>query len=186
MQALIQNNKGMACPLMALAYGPGDSYNKKVIYAADLAGAITAVKALWASVCSGSPIKTFGIGANYRVFRGDKEAHYRSFVSQPLPNVTHYHVLPEPRADADYFVLTSLTCESKERGLYDTLRLYTPHPVLPDWSDKLFKLGISYKYQLITSLDMVGMDWAYRVGSVGWDLLIDEAAKAGEIEVTDS
>ena len=183
MQALIQNSKGMAAQLIAIAFGEGENYHKKVIYAIDLAGAITAVKAIWATTCSGGPMKTFGIGENYRQFRGDKEAHYRSFVSQPLPHVAHYHIVPEPRPESDYFVITSLISESKEQALYQTLRLYTPHPVLPGWGEPLFELGLSYTYGLISALDVAGMDWAYRIATVGWDTLIDEAIKAGRITI---
>ena len=183
MPAIIQNNKGMATQLIAIAYGPdGDDYYKRCIYALDIAGAVTAVKAIWATLCSGGPMKTFGISANRRTFRGDKEAKYRSFVSQPLPRITHYHIVPSPRPEADHFILTSLTSESKESGLLNLLRLYSPHPVLPGWN-ALFELGASSKYGLITSLDVAGMEWAYRVDAIGWDTLIDEAIKAGHITV---
>ena len=184
MRAIIQNNKGMATRLIAVAYGPeGDDFYKRRIYALDIAGAVTAVKAIWATLCSGGPIKTFGIGANRRTFRGDKEAKYRSFISQPLPRITHYHIVPGPRPEADYFVLTSLTSEPKESGLLNLLRLYTPHPVLSGWGPALLELGVSGKYGLVTSLDVAGMDWAYRVDAVGWDTLIDEASKGGHIAV---
>jgi hypothetical protein len=183
--ALIQNNKGMACQLIAIAYDTGERYNRKQIYALDIAGAITAVKAIWATTCTGGPMKTFGINENYNQFRGDKEAGYRSFVSQPLPGVTHYHIVPEPRPESEYFVLTSLTSESRERGLYDLLRLYTPHPVLPGWREPLFELGMSRDYGLITSLKTAGMEWAYEVSSTGWDTLIDNAIKNRRIHVSE-
>ena len=183
MQA-IRNNQGMTCQLVGIAYGPdGDDFYKRIIYALDIVGAHTAVKAIWASLCSGSPMKTFGISANHRKFSGDKEARYRTFSSQPLPRITHYHIVPGPRPDADYFVITALTSESKEIALYDVLRLYTPQPVLPGWGKTLFEMGRSMKYGLIAELDAVGMDWAFRIEAIGWDALIDEAAKAGEITV---
>jgi len=184
MHALIQNSKGMATQLIAMAYGPdGDAYYRRSIYALDLAGAITAVKAIWASCLSGGPMKTFGIGENSRKFRGDKEAKYRTCSSQPLPYVVHYHLVVAPVPDADYYVLTSLTCESREVGLYHVLRLYTPLPILPDWSKALFELGLSRKYMLITKLDAFGMEWAYRIDGHGWDTVLDEAAKEGIITV---
>jgi len=181
--ALIQNNQGMACQLIAMAYGPDDSYNKRLVYALDIAGAITAVKAIWATLCSGGPLKTYGINENYRQFRGDREARYRSFVSQPLPGVVHYHIVPDPRPESDSFVITSLTSPSREEALYHVLRLYSPHPVLPGWGQVLFELGLSRDYALITRLDVAGMEWAYRVESIGWDTLIDGALKAGRIAV---
>jgi hypothetical protein len=183
MQALIQNNKGMSCQLTGIAYGPDGDYYRKRIYALDVAGAVTAVKAIWASVCTGGPMKTMGIGENYRAFRGDKEAKYRSFTSQPLPRVTHYHITVDPSTEAEYFILTSLTSPSKQIGLYDLLRLYTPHPVLPGWGEVLFELGLNRTFGLIVPLEVVGMEWAYRVASVGWDTLIDDAVKSGRITV---
>ena len=183
MQA-IRNNKGMMTQLVAIAYGPDDdNFYKRIVYALDIVGPHTAVKAIWASLCSGTPMKTFGISANHKKFHGDKEAKYRTFSSQPLPRTTHYHIVPSLRPDADYFVITALTAETKEIALYDVLRLYTPQPVLPGWCATLFEMGRSMKYGLIAELDVVGMDWAYKVDSVGWDALIDEAAKANEIIV---
>jgi hypothetical protein len=174
----------MTCQLTGIAYGPdGTDYYKRNIYVLDIVGAHTAVKAIWASLCSGSPMKTFGISANHKKFHGDKEAKYRTFSSQPLPRTTHYHIVPSLRPDADYFVITALTAETKEIALYDVLRLYTPQPVLPGWGKTLFEMGQSMKYGLIAELDVVGMDWAYRIETMGWDALIDEAAKAGEITV---
>jgi hypothetical protein len=181
--ALIQNNGGMACQLIAIAYGPDDSYNKRLVYALDIAGAITAVKAVWATLCSGGPMKTFGIDQNYREFRGDREAKFRSFVSQPLPGVVHYHIVPDPRPESESFVITSLTSPSREEALYHVLRLYSPHPVLPGWGQALFELGLSRDYGLLTRLDVAGLEWAYRVASIGWDTLIDGGLKAGRITV---
>jgi len=183
----IKNNQGMMTQLVAIAYGPdGDDFYKRIVYVLDIIGANTAVKAIWASLCTGGPMKTFGISANFRKFRGDKEAKYRSFVSQPLPRLTHYHIVPGPRPDADYFVITALTAESRESALYDVLRLYTPLPVLPGWGPTLFELGLGHQYGLITELDVVGMDWAYRIEAIGWDAIIDEAAKAGQITVAEA
>jgi hypothetical protein len=181
--ALIQNNQGMACQLIAIAYGTGERYNKKRIHCLDVAGAITAVKAIWATLCSGGPMKTYGINENYRQFRGDREARYRSFVSQPLPGVVHYHVVPDPRPESESFVITSLTSPSREEALYHVLRLYSPHPVLPGWGDALFELGLSRDYGLLTRLDVAGLEWAYCMESIGWDTLIDQALKAGRITV---
>ena len=184
MQAFIQNNKGMGCQLIALAYGPdGDDFYKRTLYCLDIAGASTAAKAIWASLCSGTPLKTAGIGQNYRKFHGDKEAHYRTFTSQPLPKVAHYHSVVEPRIDASYYVITSLTGQSREIALYDILRLYTPHPVLPGWGKALFDLALSRQYNLVSALEVAGMEWAYRIASVGWDTLIDQAVKEGRIAV---
>jgi len=184
MHPIIKNNKGMACQLVAMAYGRDEArYNRRVVYALDIAGAVTAVKAIWASLCSGGPMKVYGIRDAYCTYRGDREAGYRAFVSQPLPGITHYHILPEPKGDGDYFLLTSLTGESEADALYHVLRLYTPQPVLPEWARALFELGSSHKYRLISSLDAVGMEWAYRVEAHGWDALLDEAARAGQIKV---
>ena len=183
MQA-IKNNQGMMCQLTGIAYGPdGNEFYNRIVYALDIVGANTAVKAIWASLCSGSPMKTFGISANHYRFSGDKEAKYRTFSSQPLPRITHYHIVPGPRPDADYFIITALTAESREIALYDVLRLYTPHPVLPGWGKTLFELGLSINYGLISELEVVGTDWAYRIEAIGWDALIDEAAKECSITV---
>ena len=128
-------------------------------------------------------MRVFGIGATYRRYRGDKEAQYRTFSSQALPRIVHYHITPTPRPDADYFIITALTSETREIGLANVLRLYTPHPILPGWGKTLFELGLSRSYGLITELDTVGMEFAYRVDPIGWDTLIDAAVKAGQITI---
>jgi hypothetical protein len=109
--ATIKNNKQMACQIVGIAYGNDvtdkDAWTNRTIYVLDIAGAQSNVKAIWASLHSGSPMKCTGVRDNYK---------------EPLPKIVHYHMTVDPKPDNDYHVISSLTSPSEERGLYDALR----------------------------------------------------------------
>ena len=183
----IQNNKGMGCQLLGLAHGPdiNDSTNpdRRTVYTLDLAGGQTAVKAIWATMHSGGPMKVLGIGSSWRQYRGTGEkGAYLSFDAQPLPKVIHCVMTMTPKPEGDVFVISSLTHESKKEGLYDVLRLYTPFPVLREWAIALFELGVDKG--LVQRLGAVGtIEWAHAVAAIGWDDVLDGAIKRGDIRM---
>ncbi len=187
MLASISNAKSMRTQLVGIAYGPDisgeDAWTRRTIYALDIAGAQSNVKAIWATLHSGGPMKVIGTYDSYKVYRGHKgKGRYRTFQSQPLPKIVHYLMVVDPKPENDYHIITSATSPSKERGLYDVLRLYTPLPVLEEWAEKLLELGS--RELLIGGLATEGsIEWAYRFNAHGWDEVIDEAARKGDIRI---
>jgi hypothetical protein len=176
--ASIKNNKGMSAQVIACAYGdsPDESYGRKTLYSLDIAGAHTAVKAIWASVMSGSPLTPAGF-ARYKVLRAEKETEFLLVKTVPLEHVHHYHIVAAPKPTAPYLVLTSQLGVSREEGLARYLTTYTLYPVIPDWAEVLF--GEGSKRKLIRPLETFGLAWAYRIETWGWDEVLDEAAKGG-------
>ena len=176
--ASIKNNKGMSAQVIACAYSdsPDESYGRKTLYSLDIAGAHTAVKAIWASVMSGSPLTPAGF-ARYKVLRADKETEFLAIRSVPLEHVHHYHIVTAPKPTAPCLVLTSQLGVSREEALVRFLATYTLYPAIPDWAEVLF--GEGSKRKLIRPLETFGLAWAYRVETWGWDEVLDQSAKGG-------
>ncbi len=181
--ASIKNKGGMSAQVVACAYGDSSEENangahsngRKTLYSLDIAGAHTAVKAIWASVLGGSPLTPAGF-ARYKVLRADKEVGYALFKRMPLPNIHHYHLVVEPAVTAPYAVITSRYGLSREDALACLLDAHTLYPVIPQWGDVLFAEGSRHK--LIHPLETFGMAWAYRIDLLaGWDEVFDRAAK---------
>ena len=176
--ASIKNDKDMAAQLIAAAYldnvGDGEDIPLHVVA---IAGASTAVKAIQATCLRGGPLKCPEI-VSWKTFRTDKERKYLSLTSQPLPRIAHCLIFPDPGQSESYEVITSLTSPSKEQGLLDVLRLYTPLPVLDHWADTLFQFGT--QAGVITQLRTLNMDWAYLVDK-DWDEVLDQAARQERI-----
>lgn len=182
--ASIQNNKGMSAQVIACAYGDStdEGYGRKTLYSLDVAGSHTAVKAIWASVVNGSPLKPAGF-ARYKVLRADKEAEFLTVKSVPLEHVHHYHVVAAPKPTAPYLVLTSQLGVTREEALLRFLATYTLYPVIPGWEQVLFEKGSererSGSAHLIRPLETFGLHWAYRVETWGRDEVLDRAARDG-------
>ena len=175
---IIKNDKDMAAQLIAAAYLDNVGYHDDIpLHVVAVAGASTAVKAICATCLRGGPLKIPEI-MNWKTFRMDKERVHLTLTSQPLPQVAHCLILPEPSQAADYEVITSLTSPSREQGLLDVLRLYTPLPVLDAWGETLFQLGT--QAGVIEPLKTFNMDWAYRIDKQ-WDEIIDQAARQERI-----
>lgn len=187
MLASISNAKSMSCQVIGIAYGPDvngeDTWTRRTIYALDIAGAQSNVKAIWATLHSGGPMKVTGTRDSYKVYRGHKgKGRYCTFQSQPLPKIVHYLMMVDPKPENDYHIITSATSPTKERGLYDVLRLFTPLPVLEEWAEKLLELGRSA--HLVGDLTTEGsIEWACRIEAIGWDEVIDKAARKGDIRI---
>ena len=176
--ASIKNNKGMSAQVIACAYGdsPDEGYGRKTLYSLDIAGAHTAVKAIWASVMNGSPLKPQGF-ARYKVLRADKETDFLVVKRTPLQQVHHYHIAVEPKPDAPCLVITSQLGVSREEALARYLATHTIYPAIPEWGEVLFAEGTRHK--IVHRLETFGLDWAYRIDVFGWDEVIDEAAEGG-------
>ena len=175
--AAIKNNKGMSAQVIACAYGDAEEgHGRKTVYCLDIAGSHTAVKAIWASVMSGSPLKPQGF-ASYKILRADKEADFAVTKSTPLQHVHHYHMIVEPKPDALYLVITSRLGLSREEALARFLAIHTIYPALPEWGEVLF--GEGHKRKIVQKLDVFGMEWAYKAELWGWDEVIDRAAQDG-------
>lgn len=176
--ASIKNNKGMSAQVIACAYGdaPDEGYGRKTLYSLDIAGSHTAVKAIWASVMSGSPLTPGGF-ARYKVLRADKETEFLAVKSTPLEQVHHYHIVATPKPTAPYLVLTSQLGLGREEALERFLATYTLYPVIPAWAEVLF--GEGSKRRVISPLETFGLAWAYRIEAWGWDEVLDRAAQGG-------
>ena len=176
--AYIKNSKDMAAHLVAAAYSVNVGYHDDIpLHVVAIAGASTAVKAIWATCLRGGPLKCPEV-VSWKTFRTDKERKYLTLTTQPLPRIAHCLVFPEPSQTATYEVVTSLTSPSKEQGLLDVLRLYTPLPVLDGWAETLFQLGT--QAGVIEQLKTYHMDWAYLVDK-DWDDIVDRAARQERI-----
>ena len=177
--ASIKNSKGMSAQVVACSWGesPDESYGRKTLYSLDIAGAHTAVKAIWASVMNGSTLKPAGF-ARYKVLRAEKETDFLVIRRAVLPGVNHYHMVVEPKPTAPYLVITSQLGVSREEALARFLNIHTLYPVLPEWGDVLFGEGV--RTNLVTELSTFGLEWAYKLDIMfGWDELLDKAAKDG-------
>ena len=163
--ASIKNNKGMSAQVIACAYGdsPDEGYGRKTLYSLDIAGAHTAVKAIWASVMNGSPLKPPGF-ARYKVLRAEKETDFLVVKRTPLQQVHHYHIAVEPKPDAPYLVITSQLGVSREEALARYLATHTLYPAIPEWGEVLFGEGTRHK--LVHRLETFGLDWAYRIDTL--------------------
>ena len=176
----IKNKGGMSVQVVACAYGrdPDDSYGRRQLYALDIAGSHTAVKAIWATVLSGGPLQPAGF-ARYKALRADKEADFLVMRSTPLEHVHHYHMIVEPKPTAPYLVITSQLGVRREETLARFLNTYTLYPVIDPWAEVVFAEGVRRK--LVVKLETVGLEWAYRIETWGWDEVLDEAAKDGRL-----
>ena len=174
----IQNNKGMAAQVINCVYGdsPEERYGRKTLYSLSIAGSHTAVKAIWASVISGSPLRPKGF-AHHKVLRAEKDTEFLVIRTMPLQHVHHYQILVDPKPSAPYLVITSQLGLTREDALVRFLSTYTLYPVIQDWADVLF--GEGSRRRLVRSLETCGLAWAYRVEVCGWDKVLDGAAKSG-------
>lgn len=171
----ITNNKGMMCPANGVVITP----ENKIAFLS-LVGAQTAVKAIWASVISRrSPLS---ISSCYKRFYGDGDVDYL-VVKQTLAQGVHHWVLyPEPGPTAPYLLLIPLGEMSAQEQLVHLLNHHTLWPVKQEWGETLWEKGVGKERCLVQKLDTHGsLAWAYRVNPIGWDEVIDEAAREGDL-----
>ena len=167
----IKNNKGMTVPATAAAVTPDDR-----IAFLSLVGALTAIKAVWASTISRrSPLFVTG---RYRRLYGDGDVEYLVVKQTLAPGLYNWVLYPEPGPTAPYLLLVPLRGMSAQEQLVHLLNQHTLWPVREEWAETLWERGLGE--ELIQKLDTYGnLAWAYMVSPIGWDTVIDEAAKAG-------
>jgi len=165
----------MSCYAYAMVTTP-----QKTIAFLSIAGAMTAVKAIWASVISRkSPLHVSG---NYRKWTGDSDVDY-VVVKQSLDQGLHHWVLYPDPATSPYLLLLPMNGTTPQDQLVEVLNRHTLWPVKAEWADALWEKGIEGKKdeQLVRKLDVygTGIAWAYAVNPDGWDEVIDQLAKDG-------
>ncbi len=174
----IKNKQGM----VALTDGAAVTSNHKIAYLS-LVGAQTAVKAIWASVIS----RRTPLTLHYKTVYGDPDVEYVVLrhstgvaAQRPYAQGVHRWVLfPDPGPTAPYLLLVPLQGRTAEEQLVHLLNQHTLWPVKLEWGATLLARGQAGK--LVQELDAHGLPWAYAVSPIGWDEVIDAAAKAGEL-----
>jgi hypothetical protein len=177
--ASIKNKGGMSAQVIACAYGDGEIPKSKQIYSLDVAGAYTAVKAIWATLLGGGEMRTVGF-ARYNALHADPDATYLVLRRTPLYQIHHFHMVVEPSPNAPYMILTSQLGVDRHTALTRFLNLYTLYPVKDEWGPALFEAG--QDQQLIAPLHRFALDWAFRVETWGWDEVLDRLARDGTLQ----
>ena len=177
----ISNNKGMAAVAPAIAV----TDEGKVAFAL-IAGALTAVKAIWASLIGGrSPLELRG---------GEVPRYGKTVYGESGPSATYlterytlteglhqWLVMLEPLVDAPYYLLLP-TGATPQETLISVLDRHTLWPVRGAWSETLWELG--QKEGLVQVMKTYGtLPWAYQVAPFRWDEVIDAGAKAGTLVI---
>jgi len=169
----IKNRKGM----MALATAAAVTPENKIAFLS-IAGAHTAVKAIWASVISRRT--ALHISGNYRPVFGDSDVEYLVVKQTLAPGIHHWVLYPEPSPTAPYLLLIPLHGMDAEEQLAHLLNQHTLWPVKAEWGETLWRKGADK--HLVQGLKTYGdLPWAYAVNPTGWDKVIDEAAKEGSL-----
>jgi len=176
----IKNNKGMGAMATSIAITSNDKVGFLTI-----AGAQTAVKAIWASVINTrTPLYVQGPELKRgKKIKGDDELQYVVEKFRLRPALHHWVIIPDYLPDSAFYLLLPMEGKSKEELLVNLLRRHTLWPVrdydtAPEWGDKLFVRGL--ETEAIIPIDTYGeLDWAYEVSRLGWDGIIDNLAKNG-------
>jgi hypothetical protein len=170
---LIKNPKGMTARLFALATTKADD-----IALLSIVGAITEVKAIWAS--------TLRTNANLhllprsRRIHGHPDLHYLTHKSTIAPGIHHWTLYPEPDPDAPFLLILDHPEILVHIYLTRILNHHTLWPIREEWADLLWQNGLHHK--LITRLHTIGnLDSAYAVNTLGWDDLLDQLAQANQL-----
>jgi hypothetical protein len=171
----IKNNKGMMALCTAAAITP----DYRIAFLS-IAGAQVAVKAIWASVIARRSV--LHVGNAYRAITGDADVNY-CLVKQTLaPGVHNWVLYPEPNPTAPYLLLIPLEGMAAQEQLVHVLNQHTLWPVKEEWGRVLWKRGTDTETKLIQELHTYGdLAWAYAVNPLGWDEVIDQAAKDGSL-----
>ncbi len=145
------------------------------ICALDLIGAEAAVKAVHASIVQGHPVVLFGnrrgVREGFRTLR---------MVLRRDPPLHRWHIVPQP-GDDTLVVYGWEDVLPAPAALAGALARWTIWPVLPAWGKTMLRLGL--ERGLVQELDRIGLDYAYQVSIAGWDQVLDEAVRTGEISL---
>jgi len=179
MSGYLKNSKGAACRLHGIAYKVVG--NNGIVYYADIYGPAVAVRALLATIHKSQNMR---VASNYQVRSWRKlsayDGHFLTMSTRMLDNTEMRTIaVLEPKVGEGTGVICNVFGDSEQQQLYRILDLYTPYAVLADWSEQLLMAG--KRHRLVTGLNVSGLDWASVVELEGWDDVIDELAKSGEL-----
>ena len=177
----ISNNKGMAATATNVAL----TSERKVAFLT-VAGALTAVKAIWASVISRrSPLGLRGPDCEAMTVYGDPNAEYVVEKYTLAPGLYQWMIMVEPLIDAPYYLLLPMNDKTPAAMLVEVLNRHTLWPAREDWGKLLLKRGRDER--LVKALTAYGrsLSWAYQVLPFQWEKVIDEAAKSGQLTFSD-
>jgi hypothetical protein len=195
---VVRNKDGMEAILAHLA---ADRYGQELHFLS-MVGSLTAVKAIWASIQGGKNVQV--AGNTWMTLSPDKQDKWitikgmlyggkmRHWIMVRVPQLAmDYPILPIWKGNGSGLAFIPDPEQWEEQGdkartLVEYLKLYTLWPVIPEWGEALWEAGMDTKYtgrKLIRSLDTYNLPWAYAVNSMGWDQLIDELVKEGEISI---
>ena len=122
----IKNRKGMMALCTAAAITP--DYHIAFL---SIAGAQTAVKAIWASVIARRSV--LHVGNNYRAITGDAGVDYCLIKQAIAPGVHNWVLYPEPNPTAPYLLLIPLDGMTAQEQLVHVLNQHTLWPVKEEW-----------------------------------------------------
>jgi hypothetical protein len=178
----IKNRQGMEAVLTAAV----TTDEARTIVFASIVGAQTAVKALWASILNRRTALHISGRRDYCF--GDGDVEYVTIKQSPAPGVHHWVMYPEPGPEALFLLLVPLQGMSEEEQLVRLLNQHTLWPVKDEWASELWERGVAVDdtgARLIRELTVHGdLEWAYAVATIGWDDVIDRAAKDGRLAFT--
>jgi len=171
----VKNKDGMQCRYSYAVYDGED------LVALDLIGADSAVKAIHATLRQGKPVWLDGwmrrkMAVDFRTERTVLEAN---------PPLFRWHIVPVlSENDPAIPVYGWEDILPREEALVGALSRWTVWPVLPEWSEVLFRLG--REHDLIRDMrGREGVDYALWVSTTGWDAVIDQAVKDGLLPLPD-
>lgn len=164
----VKNRKGMQAQLIAAA-----TLENTVAFLS-IAGALTAVKAIWASVVS----KRAVVNIRHLSYTGG-DFTYGCHKQKLAPGIWQWTLFPEPSPSAPYLLLIPFNGMSAEDMLVQVLNRHTLWPVKEQWGKTLWTQG----QKLIRRMSTHGLAWAYAVNPVGWDKVIDRAIRNGTLRL---
>ena len=136
---LLKNSKGMTARAFTLVVTK--TTGTRYVVLASFIGALTEVKAIWATLVSPrSKIRTL---PGYRHYATHPDLYYRTIKTRIARGIHHWTLYPEPGPDSPFLLLLDHDQgKSLTSGLTDLLNTHTLWPVLPHWGDLLWQRGI--------------------------------------------
>ena len=181
----IRNKDGMSVYAHAMAVTPNNT-----IAFLSIVGALTAVKAIWASVISRKTPLYVDAYRKQRKYKGDGDVDYVVFKQSLEQGLHHWVLFPDPDT-APFLLLLPSNGASPQELLVQGLNQHTLWPVKEEWADPLWEathgVSVPKEQRLIRKLAVSGnLEWAYLVSPDGWDDVIDRLAQDGALRFDDS
>ena len=168
----VKNKDGMEAWYSYAVYDARDGDD--ILVAVDLIGADVAVKAIHATLRQRKPVWLSGYWSRLKMavdFRTERT------VLEADPPLFRWHVVPVISENDDRIPVYGWNdVLPRKDALVGALSRWTVFPVLPEWSETLFRLGIAN--DLIRGMvGREGVDYAFWLSTTGWDPVIDQAVK---------